>query len=63
MQQISKLLGSYLAGGTITRVGIDPDVPIKSFLKYRVPDRLNPEDLNNYFVTAANGDSVPLSVT
>ncbi|MFU2127776.1 efflux RND transporter permease subunit [Gallibacterium anatis] len=59
MQQISKLLGSYLAGGTITRVGIDGR-SYKIISEVPRADRLNPEDLNNYFVTAANGDSVPL---
>ncbi len=59
MSQVSSTLGSFLAGATITRVDIDSRAyPIVS----QVPraERLNPQDLMNYYVTAKNGQSVPL---
>ncbi|MDP8034524.1 efflux RND transporter permease subunit [Pasteurella atlantica] len=59
MSQVSTTLGSFLSGATITRVDIDSRAyPIIS----QVPraDRLNPQDLMNYYVTASNGEAVPL---
>ncbi|MDG6882702.1 Efflux pump membrane transporter BepE [Phocoenobacter uteri] len=59
MQQVGMTLGSFLSGATITRVDIDSRAyPIVS----QVPrvERLNPQDLMNYYVTAKNGESVPL---
>lgn len=58
-QQISTVLGSYLSGGTISWAGIDG----RSYkLISQVPRnlRLNPNDLNKYYVIAANGTPVPL---
>ncbi|MDP8169995.1 efflux RND transporter permease subunit [Pasteurella skyensis] len=59
MSQVSRTLGSFLSGATITRVDIDSRAyPIVS----QVPraDRLNPQNLMNYYVTASNGQSIPL---
>lgn len=59
MQQISTTLGSYLSGGTIARVDIDGR-------SYRVisqvarDERLTPQALDNYYITAASGEAVPL---
>uniref|UniRef100_UPI00258A5A5E efflux RND transporter permease subunit n=1 Tax=uncultured Haemophilus sp. TaxID=237779 RepID=UPI00258A5A5E len=50
----------YLSGAIITRVDIDSRAyPIVSQAVRK--DRLNPEDLTKYYVTAANGEAVPLS--
>lgn len=60
MSQISRTLGSFLSGATITRIDIEGRA-------YRIisgverKKRLNPESMNNYFLTAADGRSVPLS--
>ena len=60
MQQVSNTLGAYLSGAIITRVDIDSRAyPIVSQTVRK--DRLNPEDLTKYYVTAANGEAVPLS--
>ena len=60
MQQVSNTLGAYLSGAIITRVNIDSRAyPIVSQAVRK--DRLNPEDLTKYYVTAANGEAVPLS--
>ncbi|AWX14806.1 transporter [Mergibacter septicus] len=59
MQQISTVLGSYLSGGTISWAGIDG----RSYkLISQVPRdlRLNPNDLDKFYVIAANGTPVPL---
>ncbi|OOH91348.1 transporter [Pasteurellaceae bacterium 15-036681] len=59
MQQVSGTLGAYLSGAIITRVDIDSRAyPIVSQAVRK--DRLNPEDLMNYYVTTASGDSIPL---
>lgn len=59
MQQVSGTLGSFLSGAIITRVDIDSRAyPIVS--QAVRSDRLNPEDLMNYYVTTASGDSIPL---
>ncbi|VEB26222.1 acriflavine resistance protein [Actinobacillus lignieresii] len=60
MQQVSGTLGAYLSGAIITRVDIDSRAyPIVSQAVRQ--DRLNPQDLVNYYVTTASGESVPLS--
>ena len=60
MQQVSNTLGAYLSGAIITRVDIDSRAyPIVSQAVRK--DRLNPEDLTKYYVTAANGEAVPLN--
>ena len=59
MQQISNTLGSYLSAATITRVDIDGRA-YKIISQVKRADRLNPQDLNNYFVSASNGTAVPL---
>lgn len=60
MQQVSSTLGAYLSGAIITRVDIDSRAyPIVSQAIRQ--DRLNPQDLVNYYVTTAKGESVPLS--
>ncbi|MDE8035008.1 efflux RND transporter permease subunit [Actinobacillus equuli subsp. equuli] len=60
MQQVSGTLGAYLSGAIITRVDIDSRAyPIVSQAIRK--DRLNPQDLVNYYVTTASGESVPLS--
>lgn len=60
MQDIGTTLSTMMSDGSLNRVNIDgrsyeviPQVERKW--------RLNPESLNNYYVTAANGKSVPLS--
>ncbi|QBQ64571.1 efflux RND transporter permease subunit [Actinobacillus indolicus] len=59
MQQVSGTLGAFLSGATITRVDIDSRAyPIVS--QAARSDRLNPEDLMNYFVTTSSGESIPL---
>ncbi|MDD0824953.1 efflux RND transporter permease subunit [Mannheimia sp. AT1] len=59
MQQVSGTLGAFLSGAIITRVDIDSRAyPIVSQAVRN--DRLNPEDLMNYFVTTASGESIPL---
>ncbi|WP_150538663.1 efflux RND transporter permease subunit [Actinobacillus vicugnae] len=60
MQQVSNTLGAYLSGAIITRVDIDSRAyPIVSQAIRK--DRLNPEDLVNYYVTTATGEAIPLS--
>lgn len=60
MQQVSGTLGAFLSGAIITRVDIDSRAyPIVSQAVRE--DRLNPDDLGKYYVTTANGQSVPLS--
>lgn len=59
-QQISATLGSYLSGATLARVDID-NRPYNIVSQVERKNRLNPQDLGNYFVTASNGESVPLS--
>ncbi|HDL1226757.1 TPA: efflux RND transporter permease subunit [Mannheimia haemolytica] len=59
MQQVSGTLGAFLSGAIITRVDIDSRAyPIVSQAVRN--DRLNPEDLMNYYVTTATGQSIPL---
>ncbi|WDI29710.1 efflux RND transporter permease subunit [Glaesserella parasuis] len=59
MQQVSGTLGSFLSGAIVTRVDIDSRAyPIVSQAVRN--DRLNPEDLMNYYVTTASGQSIPL---
>lgn len=59
MQQLSSTLGSFLSGAIMTRVDIDSrSYPIISQVERK--DRLNPQDLNNYYVNASNGQAVPL---
>lgn len=59
MQQVSSTLGAFLSGAIITRVDIDSRAyPIVSQAVRN--DRLNPENLMNYFVTTATGESIPL---
>ncbi len=59
MQQVSGTLGAFLSGAIITRVDIDSRAyPIVS--QAARSDRLNPEDLMNYFVTTSSGESIPL---
>ncbi|QLB21440.1 transporter [Vespertiliibacter pulmonis] len=60
VQQISSTLGSYLSGATLARVDID-NRPYNIVSQVERRNRLNPQDLGNYFVTASNGDSIPLS--
>ncbi|WP_410686899.1 efflux RND transporter permease subunit [Avibacterium paragallinarum] len=60
MQQISSTLGSYLSAATITRVDIDGRA-YKVISEVKRKDRLSPESLDNYYVKASNGESVPLS--
>lgn len=59
-QQISATLGSYLSGATLARVDIDSR-PYNIVSQVERKNRLNPQDLGNYFVTASNGQAIPLS--
>ena len=60
MQQISSTLGSFLSGATITRVDVDGRA-YKVISQVKRDDRLSPESFQNYYLTASNGQSVPLS--
>ncbi|HHF6614745.1 TPA: efflux RND transporter permease subunit [Haemophilus influenzae] len=60
MQQISNTLGSFLSGATITRVDVDGRA-YKVISQVKRDDRLSPESFQNYYLTASNGQSVPLS--
>ena len=60
MQQISNTLGSFLSGATITRVDVDGRA-YKVISQVKRNDRLSPEAFKNYYLTASNGQSVPLS--
>ncbi|MBF0750832.1 MULTISPECIES: efflux RND transporter permease subunit [unclassified Pasteurella] len=60
MQQISNTLGSFLSAATITRVDIDGRA-YKVISQVKRDDRLSPESFKNYYLTASNGESVPLS--
>ncbi|HBO39456.1 MAG TPA: transporter, partial [Pasteurellaceae bacterium] len=60
MQQISTTLGSYLSAATITRVDIDGRA-YKVISQVKRDDRLSPESLKNYYISASDGTSVPLS--
>ena len=60
MQQISNTLGSFLSGATITRVDVDGRA-YKVISQVKRDDRLSPESFKNYYLTASNGQSVPLS--
>lgn len=60
MQQISNTLGSFLSGATITRVDVDGRA-YKVISQVKRYDRLSPEAFKNYYLTASNGQSVPLS--
>ena len=60
MQQIASTLGYYLSEATITRVDIDGRA-YKVISQVKRENRLSPESLKNYFISASNGQSVPLS--
>ncbi|HHE9996157.1 efflux RND transporter permease subunit [Haemophilus influenzae] len=60
MQQISNILGSFLSGATVTRVDVDGRA-YKVISQVKRDDRLSPESFQNYYLTASNGQSVPLS--
>ena len=60
MQQISNTFGSFLSGATITRVDVDGRA-YKIISQVKRDDRLSPEAFKNYYLTASNGQSVPLS--
>ncbi|WP_386692050.1 MULTISPECIES: multidrug efflux RND transporter permease subunit AcrB [unclassified Lonepinella] len=60
MSEISTTLGSYLSAATITRVDIDGRA-YKVISQVKRDDRLSPESFNNYYVSASDGTSVPLS--
>lgn len=60
VQQISNTLGSYLSGATLARVDIDSrSYNVVSQVERK--NRLNPEDLGNYFVTTSSGAAIPLN--
>ena len=60
MKQISATLGSFLSAATVERVGIDGRA-YKIISQVKREDRLSPQSWDNYYVSAANGTSVPLS--
>ncbi|MDG6895777.1 multidrug efflux RND transporter permease subunit AcrB [Volucribacter amazonae] len=60
MAQISSTLGSYLSGATIERVNIDGR-SYEIISQVKRDQRLSPESFKNYYVTASNGESIPLS--
>lgn len=59
MEQIARTLGSYLSGATVTRVDIDGRA-YKIITQVKRDKRLSPESFNNYYISAADGTSVPL---
>ena len=60
MKQISATLGSFLSAATVERVDIDGRA-YKVISQVKREDRLSPQSWDNYYVSAANGTSVPLS--
>lgn len=60
MQQISATLGSYLSAATVERVDIDGRA-YEIISQVKRDNRLSPESMNNYYISAGNGTSVPLS--
>lgn len=60
MQQISTTLGSYLSAATVERVDIDGRA-YEIISQVKRDNRLSPESMNNYYISASNGKSVPLS--
>ena len=60
MKQISATLGSFLSAVTVERVDIDGRA-YKIISQVKREDRLSPQSWDNYYVSAANGTSVPLS--
>ena len=60
MKQISTTLGSFLSAATVERVDIDGRA-YKIISQVKREDRLSPQSWDNYYVSAANGISVPLS--
>ena len=54
------LLGSFLSAATIERVDIDGRA-YKIISQVKRDNRLSPESFNKYYVTAADGTSVPLA--
>ena len=60
MKQISATLGSFLSAATVERVDIDGRA-YKIISQVKREKRLSPQSWNNYYVSAANGESVPLS--
>lgn len=60
MKQISTTLGSFLSAATVERVDIDGRA-YKIISQVKREDRLSPQSWDNYYVSAANGTSVPLS--
>ena len=60
MKQISATLGSFLSAATVERVDIDGRA-YKIISQVKREDRLSPQSWDNYYVSAANGISVPLS--
>ena len=60
MKQISATLGSFLSAATVERVDIDGRA-YKIISQVKREDRLSPQSWDNYYVSSANGTSVPLS--
>ena len=60
MKQISATLGSFLSAATVERVDIDGRA-YKIISQVKREDRLSPQSWDNYYVSATNGTSVPLS--
>ena len=60
MKQISATLGSFLSAATVERVDIDGRA-YKIISQVKREERLSPQSWDNYYVSAANGTSVPLS--
>ncbi|MDO4626292.1 MAG: efflux RND transporter permease subunit [Pasteurellaceae bacterium] len=60
MQQIANTLGSYLSAATVTRVDIDGRA-YKVIAQVKRGQRLSPESFKNYYLSASDGTSVPLS--
>lgn len=59
-QQIGQTLGGYLSAATLARVDIDSRA-YKIISQVERKDRLNPQSLNHFYVTANDGSSIPLS--
>ncbi|PJG85276.1 efflux RND transporter permease subunit [Conservatibacter flavescens] len=60
MSDISATLGSFLSAATIERVDIDGRA-YKIIGQIKRKDRLSPESFNGFYLTASNGESIPLA--
>jgi multidrug efflux pump len=60
MQSLSADMGALLSGGFVNRFSMQ-DRSYKVIPQIRREQRLNPDDLNNYYTRTASGELIPLS--